>query len=262
MPEQTPVINLKDQDPAVRKMLEQKLRAKEQQLLMQNSETSRIANELEKIHMALAKIEFPEIEYLDYIKKNYHEKGIGSYLEVGVRWGDSLAMAKPDCMAVGVDPNFDLKHDLPSLPKLFSMTSDDFFFQCTDEYASSFELVFLDGLHEARQTAKDIWHSLDVLKPGGEILVHDVLPISMTVANPESKSHFWTGNVWQSAYAYCGKNYPLKWEFIDAFPSGLLRLYDIDPEFRPPRADIAKSVRHASQMQFEARELLDFLRSL
>ena len=262
MSQQIPVIKLQDQNPAVRKVLEKSLREKEKRLLLEHPESRQLANALEKIHIALAKIEFPELEYLDYIKKTYHEKGVASYLEIGVRWGDSLAMAKPGCMAVGVDPNFDLQHNLPSKPKLFSMTSDDFFFQCSDEYKASFELIFLDGLHVARQTAKDIWHSLEVLKPGGEILVHDVLPVSMTVAQPETKSHFWTGDVWQSAYAFCKKEYPLKWEFIDAFPSGLLRLYDIDPTFRPPRAEIMKSVQEASQMKFEARELLDFLKAL
>lgn len=243
-------------DPA-----EMDLRAREEHLV-RLPDTKENANALEKIHMELARREFPKYEYLDYINQNYHEKGIQSYLEVGVRWGDGLALAKPGCRSVGVDPNFQLRMDLPSDPELYSMTSDDFFFEHSGTYSSAFELIFLDGLHEARQTAKDIWHALEVLKPGGEILVHDVLPVSMTVASPEPKSHFWTGNVWQSAFAFCGKGYPLKWEFIDAFPSGLLRLYDIDPDFRPSRHKTMEFVREAAAMKFQARELLDFLRAL
>jgi hypothetical protein len=240
---------------------EAELRALEKVLLSQEN-NRKIAVTLERIHTELASREFPKLEYLSYIKENYHDQGVNSYLEVGVRWGDGLALAKPDCKSVGVDPNFQINKDLPSDPSLFEITSDDFFFEHSDTYKNFFELIFLDGLHEARQTAKDIYHSLDVLKEGGEILVHDVLPVTMAVASPEMKTYFWTGNVWQSAAAFCRKEYPLKWEFIDAAPSGLLRLYDIDPEFRPSRKEIMQNVATASKMHFEARELLDYLRSL
>jgi len=240
---------------------EVELRDLEAKLLKQR-DLGKVANTLEKIHVELSDREFPNLQYLDFIENNYHNKGINSYLEVGVRWGDGLKLATPTCATVGVDPNFQIRCELPSDPQLYGITSDDFFFEYSEQYENFFELIFLDGLHEARQTAKDIFNSLAVLKDGGEILVHDVLPVSMTVASPEPKSHFWTGNVWQSAFAFCDRKFPLKWEFIDAAPSGLLRLYDIDPEFRPSRQQIMANVKKAASMKFEARELLDYMRAL
>nr|WP_281500559.1 class I SAM-dependent methyltransferase [Kordiimonas marina] len=216
-----------------------------------------------KIHDELAAREFPDLQYQDYLRARHDSGKVGAYLEVGVRWGDALKLARPGCKAVGVDPAFDIKVPLPSAPELYAQLSDDFFFEHTERYTGFFDLIFLDGLHEARQTAKDIYHALSVLKPGGEILVHDVLPISLAITTPSQKTRFWTGNVWQAAYAFCDRDMPLKWEFVDAAPSGLFRLYDIDPAFRPSRARIMQRVAEAGAMTFaDAPALLGFLRGL
>ena len=233
-----------------------------EQHLLQQPRTKEIAATLMRLHEGLAAREFPDIEYKNYLREK-HQAGVKSYLEVGVRWGDALMLAEPGCQGVGVDPAFDIKHPLACDPTLYGMLSDDFFFEHSERYAGAFDLIFLDGLHEARQTAKDIYHALYVLKPGGEILSHDVLPISLAVATPTQQTRFWTGNVWQAAYAFAHKDFPLKWEFVEAHPSGLFRLYDIDPDFRPSRQLIMERVAEAAAMKFKgAGELLDFLRSL
>jgi len=231
--------------------------------LLQKENTREVATALMSIHDELASREFPDLQYLDYLEQKHTENNIATYLEIGVRWGDALRLYRPECKAVGVDPAFDIKHSLPTKPTLYAMLSDDFFFEHSEVYENHFELIFIDGLHEARQTAKDIFHALGVLKEGGEILVHDAMPISMAVATPTQKTRFWTGNVWQAAYAFCSKEFPLKWEFVPAAPSGLLRLYDIEPGFRPSRREIMHRVSEAEKMNFaDAVELLSFLKSL
>ncbi|WP_262690723.1 class I SAM-dependent methyltransferase [Kordiimonas aestuarii] len=247
-------VNLKTGSKAELRMVEDHL--------LRQPRNKDVAAKLMRIHEALATREFPDLEYKNYLSTK-HKAGVRDYLEVGVRWGDALMLAAPGCKAVGVDPAFDIKHPLECEPTLYGMLSDDFFFEHSERYAQAFDLIFLDGLHEARQTAKDIYHALSVLKPGGEILSHDVLPISLAVATPTQQTRFWTGNVWQAAYAFAHKDFPLKWEFIEAHPSGLFRLYDIDPDCRPSRQLIMERVAEASAMKFnDAGELLDFLRSL
>ncbi len=232
-------------------------------ILLSKKRTRDIASALMKIHDELAAREFPDLQYTDYLRQKHVENNIETYLEVGVRWGDALRLANAGCQAVGVDPEFDIKHPLLADPTLFGMLSDDFFFEYSEEYRNTFELIFLDGLHEARQTAKDIYHALEVLKEGGEILVHDAMPISLAVSTPTQQTRFWTGNVWQAAYAFSSSEFPWKWEYVPAYPSGLFKLYNIDPDFKPSRSRIMNRVAEASNMKFaNAPALLSFLKAL
>lgn len=48
-------------------------------------------------------------------------------------------------------------------------------------------MVFLDGLHEAKQTYRDLLNALEILKPGGVILVDDVLPKNEVSAMPSQQ---------------------------------------------------------------------------
>lgn len=52
------------------------------------------------------------------------------------------------------------------------MTSDDFFASNTQQ----FDLIFIDGDHDARQAIKDTVNALQALAPGGTIAMHDCNP--------------------------------------------------------------------------------------
>eukprot|EP01034_Spumella_vulgaris_P040549 gene40549-50156_t len=69
--------------------------------------------------------------------------------------------------AIGVDPSKGGTH---------RMTSDDFFAQNTE----FFDVIFVDGLHEANQVFRDVTNALKWLNPGDYI-------------NP------WTGDTWKAA---------------------------------------------------------------
>lgn len=70
---------------------------------------------------------------------------------------------------------------------LIKKTSDEFFseYDRSVEYVLKqdpnadircFDIVFIDGLHKAEQVMKDIHNSLNYLKPGGIIVMHDCNP--------------------------------------------------------------------------------------
>jgi hypothetical protein len=105
---------------------------------------------------------------------NFYAKNITaqSYLEIGVRLADVNFNHIKVPSKTGVDPGaegyFEGTH---------CMTSDDFFKQNKD----TFDLIFIDGLHESKQCLKDINNALSILNNGGVIICHDM--------NPKIKEH-------------------------------------------------------------------------
>ena len=73
-------------------------------------------------------------------------------------------------------------------------TSDEFF----NNNKETFDLVFIDGLHEYGQVKKDILNSLKFLKKNGIILVHDCLPDSMSKQAVPRYRMGWNGDVWKA----------------------------------------------------------------
>jgi hypothetical protein len=92
--------------------------------------------------------------------------GYRDYLEIGVRTNDNFRRVKA-ARKTGVDPT-------PEAPCTHVMTSDAFFAQLPLE--TRFDLVFIDGLHEEGQVWRDVHNSLEVLREGGTLALHDCNP--------------------------------------------------------------------------------------
>ena len=91
------------------------------------------------------------LDVIKHIASTFH---IEDYLEIGTFKNEVFDVAsKLFPHAVGVDPVSGGTH---------RMTSDEFFANNT----AMFDLIFVDGLHEANQVFKDVHHALDILKPG------------------------------------------------------------------------------------------------
>lgn len=225
--------------------------------------TNDLASKLYIIHEELAKKKFPDLDYQDYLTDKHENKPVQKYLEIGVRWGDALALATADCEAIAVDPEPAIRRPIRADHTIHSVTSDDFFFEYSGQFAKSFDMVFVDGLHVAKQATKDIFNAFSVLAEGGEILVHDVMPIAMSIATPEQNTRFWTGDVWKAAGAFCVEGAPYKFEFVPAFPTGLFRIYDVDPSFVPDAHAVMNNLRKMERQRFpNAQTLLKYLNAL
>ena len=95
------------------------------------------------------------------------------YLEIGAERRHTLeAVVAEQRVAVDPAPQFDLS-ELPPDMVVFRTTSDLWF---DAYYGPQFNLILVDGLHEARQAYRDIVHSLGVVADGGWVLVDDVWP--------------------------------------------------------------------------------------
>jgi hypothetical protein len=99
-----------------------------------------------------------------------------SYLEIGLAEGSTFQRLIPHCGRMrGVDPVLPPLRDLPPQCELFSMTSDEFFHRHPGE---TYDLVFIDGLHQHQQVLRDVRHALGCLAPKGVIMAHDMFPPS------------------------------------------------------------------------------------
>jgi SAM-dependent methyltransferase len=112
----------------------------------------------------------------------------GRYLEIGCA-GNDLFDAVMAADKVGVDPVRGGTH---------RMTSDAFF---ADWRGEGFDVVFIDGLHLYDQVRRDLDGALRVLKPGGWIAIHDMMPRDWLEEHvPQIQTRGWTGDGWKVAF--------------------------------------------------------------
>lgn len=111
-----------------------------------------------------------------------------SYLEIGVREPHGNYNHIVCENKVAVDP-------VPLGEGILPLTSDEFFKQNLLTY----DVVFIDGLHEEEQVVKDIINSLEVLNEGGYVVCHDMSPTTELMQRvPIETSGAWTGDCWKA----------------------------------------------------------------
>jgi len=120
-------------------------------------------------------------DIINQLIKNHNYK---KYLEIGYQEG--VNFRKIECEnKYSVDPNG--KAD-------YKGTSDDFYRQNKETR----DIIFIDGLHEAKQVKRDIINSIKALNDGGCIVLHDCLPKTFEMQKVPRETNIWTGNVWRA----------------------------------------------------------------
>jgi hypothetical protein len=120
--------------------------------------------------------------------------GLERYLEIGL--GEPSRNFEHIVARVreSVDPNADAT---------FRMPSDEFF---ADGLGSeTYDLVFIDGLHEADQCLRDIENSLRRISPNGFIVLHDANPRTEWYQRPVEDyvpGSDWNGTVWKAVVRF------------------------------------------------------------
>lgn len=87
--------------------------------------------------------------------------------------------------------------------RYFELTSDDFFRRKSRLLSRyKIDVAFIDGLHDYKQSLRDVLNTLNCLETFGVIVMHDCNPPSEIIATPLSmyvpKSKPWTGDVWKT----------------------------------------------------------------
>jgi hypothetical protein len=110
--------------------------------------------------------------------------GAALYLEIGCC--NNVCFDQIECpQKVGVDP---------ASGGTLRMTSDEFF----KVNAQTFDVIFIDGLHEAWQVDRDIHNALECSSPNAVIILHDCNPLFEVRAHVPRMSQTWNGDVWKS----------------------------------------------------------------
>ena len=125
-------------------------------------------------------------EIINHYLTNEIKQTSKNYLEIGVAGGGNFARIRAD-VKDGVDPN-------PSSGANLKITSDDFFKNNKTKY----DVIFIDGLHQHKQVYRDIINSLNTLRDGGYIIVHDCNPPSEHCQTEEFHKGYWNGTVWKA----------------------------------------------------------------
>lgn len=125
----------------------------------------------------------------DLINAIINKKGYKKYLEIGLESGMNFDNISVD-YKISVDP--DERANNPT----HNITSDAFF----KKNKQKFDIIFIDGLHEREQVYNDVINALKVLKKGGTIVCHNMMPPSeeaQTVPRPLPLG-IWTGDCWKA----------------------------------------------------------------
>jgi len=154
-----------------------------------------------------------------------------TYVEIGIRNGQSFALAKTATASVGIDPAPDLKFALRPGAKVFPMTSDAFFAQHNLAHElghDSVDLAFIDGMHLFEFALRDFANLEKFCGPASTILVHDAFPVDRVTATRERTTQIWSGDVWK--LIPCLKKYrpDLRIGTVDVPPTGLAIIRCLD----------------------------------
>lgn len=155
-----------------------------------------------------------EPQRFDFLNHCIQKRGFVDYLEIGVNNPATCFDLIETERKWSVDPGLEYAPN----PVDFPMTSDAFFKSIADLRCErlplpqdrKFDLIFIDGLHQAEQAWRDIENSLKHLRPGGIVMVHDCLPPNEHCATntyPKSlhavTSGYWPGSTWRAFERYC-----------------------------------------------------------
>jgi hypothetical protein len=188
-----------------------------------------------RAHQMLAELEFPGEDYFRVLARMHEYLKPATYLEIGIFQGESFEIVRPETLAIGVDPNPQLRKPLAQNRRVFAQTSDDFF-EKNDVIAEfggkTIDLAFIDGLHLFEYALRDF---INVEKHCGTdsiILIHDVYPIDATSAARERASWFWSGDIWRLILTLKKYRPDLSVDVIAARPTGLAVIQGLDPNSR------------------------------
>jgi len=170
------------------------------------------------------------VHYLDFLAALHERLAPPSYLEIGIRHGDSLALAR--CPAVGIDPAFELHVELRDDVALLRETSDEYFDR--DDPLAAFggepvAFAFIDSMHLAEFVVRDFANVERNTEWSSVVVLDDILPRSLEEAARDRRSRTWTGDVYKVLDVLARHRPDLTCLRVDTEPTGLGIALGLDP---------------------------------
>jgi hypothetical protein len=170
------------------------------------------------------------VHYLDFLARLHERLAPPNYLEIGIRHGDSLALAR--CPAVGIDPDFQLQAELADDVALFRETSDEYFDR--DDPLAPFggepiAFSFIDGMHLAEFVVRDFANVERNAEWSSVVVFDDILPREPEEAARDRRTRAWTGDVYKVLDVLARHRPDLVCLRVDTQPTGLGVVLGLDP---------------------------------
>jgi glycosyltransferase involved in cell wall biosynthesis len=191
--------------------------------------------------------------YLDVLDRLHRELRPIHYLEIGIRHGRSLALARG--AATGVDPAPEIKCELPSTTRVVPLTSDDFFAEPPEKLAPDF--CFIDGLHLFEYALRDFINIERCAAPGAVVVIDDIFPNHPKQAERERRTRVWTGDVWRLVGILREFRPDLFLLPLDTAPAGLLLIAGLDSSNRVLSQNYDAIVRKARDISGPPQSVLE-----
>jgi hypothetical protein len=168
---------------------------------------------------------------LDFLQRVHEVLEPPTYLEIGIRHGDSLALARS--ASVGIDPAFELEVDLSADAALFRETSDEYFDR--PEPLEPFggrpaALGFIDGMHLVEYALRDFINVERRADWTSVIVFDDIFPADFEMAARRRRTIRWTGDVYKMLAILARHRPDLTCLRVDTEPTGLLLVLGLDPQ--------------------------------
>jgi|HubBroStandDraft_1064217.scaffolds.fasta_scaffold27982_2 Methyltransferase domain len=173
-----------------------------------------------------------ETDYYELLTRIHAFLKPRTYVEIGIRQGHSLRLAKSAAARVGIDPAPALEEAPRRGTQVFAMTSDDFFARHNlpqELGGRPVDLAFVDGMHLFEFALRDFANLEKYCHRDSTILVHDCYPVDRASAARERTTQIWSGDVWK--LIVCLKKYrpDLHICTVDVPPTGLGIIRRLDP---------------------------------
>ncbi len=171
------------------------------------------------------------MDYYDFLRSLHSLVVPDAYVEIGVRNGDSLRLALPNTLCVGIDPNADIRFPLNTNTKIFNMTSDEFFERY--DLASVLgdrrvDLGFIDGMHLFEYALRDFANLERYCHRDSCIVVHDCLPVDRETSTRNRNTDVWSGDVWKLVPCLSLYRPDLNITTLDVPPTGMTIITCLD----------------------------------
>jgi len=169
--------------------------------------------------------------YIDFLRRLHDVLEAPTYLEIGIRYGDSLALSHS--RSVGIDPDFDLQTEIPAETALFRETSDEYF-----DRADPLEplgrrpisFAFIDGMHLVEFALRDFINVERHAHWTGVVVFDDILPRDLDEAARNRRTRAWAGDVYKIDQILARHRPDLIRVRVGTSPTGLLLVLGLDPD--------------------------------
>jgi hypothetical protein len=194
--------------------------------------------------------------YYGLLQRIHEELAPRTYIEIGVRLGDSLRLAGRRTMKIGVDPEAKLQYPFDrDTTAVFEMTSDDFFAEHDVREilgGRPVDLAFVDGMHLFEFALRDFMNIERHCVRDSLIIVHDCIPIDAITSERVRQTSVWTGDVWKLVPVLKRLRPDLHIVTSDIGPSGLALITNLDPSSTVLRDHLDAAVDEFMDVDYDA----------